>query len=166
MSRLVQSDATKVPVNATRFGGDTQLVGGLQCWHRSTAGPDVVCIEGGWQTMRQQHQEAGESYGRKTRGEKSTSRNKDILEEWVCENSNLLKNVTYSRNSVKNNHIAQFSKKTRSLQNSENSPPALMTVEKELGTAAITGDSGCQHCWVIFTSMSCQQYHYWIIRAD
>lgn len=95
----------------------------------------ATAASGGWREL----------WEKNTR-EKSTSRNKDILEEWVCENSNLLKNVTYSRNSVKNNHIAQFSKKTRSLQNSENSPPALMTVEKELGTAAITGDSGCQHC--------------------
>lgn len=39
--------------------------------------------------------------------EKSTSRNKDIIEEWVYENSNLVKNVTYSTNGVKNNHRAQ-----------------------------------------------------------
>lgn len=39
--------------------------------------------------------------------EKSTSRNKDIFEEWVCENSNLVKNVTYSTNGVKNNQRAQ-----------------------------------------------------------
>lgn len=39
--------------------------------------------------------------------EKNTSRNKDILEEWVCENSNLVKNVTYSTKRVKNNHTAQ-----------------------------------------------------------
>lgn len=62
----MQTDATKVSVNATRFGGDTQVAGGLQCWHRSAAGPDVVCIEGRRQTVRQQHQEAGESYGRNT----------------------------------------------------------------------------------------------------
>lgn len=68
MSGLGQSDATKVSVNATRFGGDTQVVGSLQCWHRPTAEPDAVCIEGGWQTVPQQHQGAGESYGRNTRG--------------------------------------------------------------------------------------------------
>lgn len=28
----------------------TQVVGGSQCWPRSAAGPDVVCIEGQWQT--------------------------------------------------------------------------------------------------------------------
>lgn len=39
--------------------------------------------------------------------EKSTSRNKDILEEWVSENSNLVKNLTYSTNGVKNKHRAQ-----------------------------------------------------------
>lgn len=83
----------------------TQVVGGLQCWPRSAAGPDVVCIEGQWQTVTAASggwRELWEEYMTK----KSTSRNKDILEEWVSENSNLVKNVTYSTNRVKNKHKA------------------------------------------------------------
>lgn len=96
----VQGDDTKVSVNATRFGGDTHVVCGLQCWHRSAAGPDVVCVEGRWQTVTAASGGWRELWEKYTR-EKST-RNKDVLEEWVCENSNLVKNVTYS-NRVKNN---------------------------------------------------------------
>lgn len=83
----------------------TQMVGGLQSWPRSAAGPDV-CIEGWWQTETAASggwRELWEEYMR----EKSTSRHRDIPEKWVCENSNLVKNVTYSTNGVKNNHRAQ-----------------------------------------------------------
>lgn len=166
---LGQSDATDISRNATSFGGDTQggrwltALAQVRCknkcylYWRATGGCVTVAL-GGWKELREKY-----ITGKKSTSEKNiflTDVFVKILIWWKMLPIQCWKTtLTEYRQVLKNSKDKKFAELWKL-------PVRPNNRGKGIENGGNLTRQRCQRCWVIPTSMSCQQYHYWIIRAD